>query len=110
MFAGDAIPVHLLTREAFQIYFQHLAKDGMLAVHISNRYLDLAPVVKSLADEFAATSLFFPDERSEWMVVGKPAVVLPLVRQYSKRVRVLRSTAKTPVWSDDYSNIFRALR
>ena len=44
-FAGDAIPVHLLTREAFDIYWRHLKPDGVLAVHISNQYLNLAPIV-----------------------------------------------------------------
>ncbi len=44
-FSGDAIPIHLLTREAFRLYWRHLKADGVLAVHISNRYLNLAPVV-----------------------------------------------------------------
>ncbi len=50
-FSGDAIPVHLLTREAFRIYWRHLKPDGVLAVHISNRYLNLAPVVMLAAKE-----------------------------------------------------------
>ncbi len=49
-FSGDAIPVHLLTKEAFGLYFRHLKPDGILAVHTSNTYLQLAPVVKQLAD------------------------------------------------------------
>ncbi len=44
-FTSDAIPVHLLTREAFALYFRHLKPAGILAVHVSNRYLDLVPVV-----------------------------------------------------------------
>ncbi len=44
-FSGDAIPVHLLTREAFSLYWRHLNPDGVLAVHVSNRYLKLGPVV-----------------------------------------------------------------
>jgi len=44
-FSGDAIPVHLLTREAMDLYFRHLRPDGLLAVHISNRHLDLLPVL-----------------------------------------------------------------
>ena len=48
-FSGDAIPVHLLTREAMALYFRHLKPDGVLAVHISNRYVDLAPVVAAVS-------------------------------------------------------------
>ncbi len=51
-FSSDSIPVHLLTKEAMQLYFRHLSPDGILAVHISNRYLDLQPV---LAGEAKAT-------------------------------------------------------
>jgi hypothetical protein len=50
-FSSDAIPAHLLTKEAFTMYFQHLEDDGLLAVHISNRYLDLEPVVERLCRE-----------------------------------------------------------
>ncbi|MBX7208341.1 MAG: fused MFS/spermidine synthase [Verrucomicrobiaceae bacterium] len=48
-FSGDAVPVHLLTREAFEIYRRHMKPDGIIAVHVSNRYLALAPVVERLA-------------------------------------------------------------
>ena len=48
-FSSDAIPVHLLTEEAVEIYLRHLKPDGVLAVHVSNRYLDLEPVVANLA-------------------------------------------------------------
>ena len=50
-FTSDAVPLHLLTREAYQMYLRHLKPDGVLAVHISNRYLDLEPVVaQAMAD------------------------------------------------------------
>ena len=48
-FSGDSIPVHLLTREAFELYFRELKPDGLLAVHISNNYLNLEPVVRAAA-------------------------------------------------------------
>ena len=53
-FSGDAIPVHLLTLESFQIYFNHLKPDGLLAIHISNKFLDLKPVVEAAAQSFGA--------------------------------------------------------
>jgi len=49
-FSSDAIPVHLLTREAFALYFQHLKTDGVLAVHVSNKHLNLQPIVQMAAD------------------------------------------------------------
>ena len=51
-FSSDAIPVHLLTRESFAIYLKHMKPDGVIAVHTSNRNLDLRPVVENLADYF----------------------------------------------------------
>ena len=50
-FSGDAIPVHLLTRESFELYFRHLKPEGLLAIHVSNKFLDLEPVVKAAARE-----------------------------------------------------------
>ena len=50
-FSSDSIPTHLLTREAFDVYLRHLASDGALAVHVTNRYLDLKPVVRGAAEE-----------------------------------------------------------
>src|SRR5439155_25500299 len=51
-FSGDAIPVHLLTDEAFRIYRRHLKTNGILAVHVTNRHLDLVPVVRNLGRRF----------------------------------------------------------
>ena len=59
-FSGDAIPVHLLTSEAMQIYSRHLKTSGVLAVHISNSYFDLEPVVSVLAKVNQADVLYIP--------------------------------------------------
>ena len=48
-FSGDSVPIHLLTREAFEIYQRHMKPDGIIAVHVSNRYLKLTPVVEKVA-------------------------------------------------------------
>ena len=55
-FSSDSIPVHLLTKEAMQLYFHHLKPDGILAVHISNRYLDLEPVIEGEAKALGKTA------------------------------------------------------
>ena len=64
-FSGDAIPVHLLTVEAFAIYLRHLAPEGIIAVHISNRHFDLRPVVEAIAaHDHLATAAIHSDETS----------------------------------------------
>ena len=59
-FSSDAIPTHLLTREAFEVYRRHLAPGGVLAVHVTNRYLDLKPVVRGAAAALALEAAHVP--------------------------------------------------
>ena len=69
-FSSDAIPIHLLTVEAFALYLEHLAPRGVIAVHISNRHLDLRPVTEALARHFGlyyATLADDPDEEEWWL-------------------------------------------
>ena len=76
-FSSDAIPVHLLTREAVALYFRHLQPNGILAVHVSNRYLDLVPVVSRHARDFAKSAIDVDDDgtdadylsSSDWVLV-----------------------------------------
>jgi spermidine synthase len=66
-FSSDAIPVHLLTKEAFELYLKQLKPDGVLAVHVSNRYLDLKPVVARLAEHYnLGVAVIEDDEHSDW--------------------------------------------
>jgi hypothetical protein len=114
-FSGDAIPVHLLTREAFVLYFQHLKADGVLAVHVSNKYLDLTPVVKLAAVSVGKDARLIDTEDeandvfgSTWVLVtgnsslfDKPLLKTALLVPRSDRVKL---------WTDDYSNLFRILK
>ncbi len=78
-FSGDAIPVHLLTQEAFALYLRHLKPDGILAIHTSNTYLDLNPVVQLLADDarYPARLITNSDDHrklidaSDWVLVTR---------------------------------------
>jgi hypothetical protein len=79
-FSGDAIPVHLLTKEAVALYMKHLKPDGVLALHISNRHLRLLPVVKAISDSLGLAWLLvdtsYPDEDvvpwdSTWVLVAR---------------------------------------
>jgi hypothetical protein len=116
-FSGDAIPVHLLTREAFRIYWRHLKPDGVLAVHVSNRFLDVGPVVALQAAEDQKPALMFTyagneendESASDWVIVtSRPG--------FFKRSEMARAGEKIiPIpglrlWTDDYSNLYRILR
>src|SRR5262249_54511696 len=79
-FSSDAIPVHLLTEEAMDIYLPNLAEDGLLAIHISNRYLDLEPVLGNLAEkrglsgfiQIDGVSNFVGKAASSWVILAPP--------------------------------------
>lgn len=111
-FSGDSIPVHLLTREAFALYFRHLRPDGILAVHLTNRYIDLPPVVAAAVKTFDRRSLIVRAEgdgkaiyTTTWaLVASDPDVALAAAADHS------RPTRTVPLWTDDYSNLFRLLR
>jgi hypothetical protein len=115
-FSSDALPVHLLTREALRIYLSKLAKGGVLAFHISNRYLDLQPVLTALARDGGLTcrfcddlNLLFPErevgkEPSQWAVISRALEDLgSLVR--SSNWQTSRRTHQEEVWTDHFSNI-----
>ena len=116
-FSGDAIPVHLLTRQAFTLYLHHLKPDGILAIHTSNTYLDLAPVVRLLAHDagYAPRLIVNNDNRrklidsSDWMLVTRNKAFLDDLED-----SVLIETVGVPphlrLWTDDYNNLFQILR
>jgi SAM-dependent methyltransferase len=118
-FASDAIPVHLLTREAFALYFRQLKPGGILAVHVSNRYLDLIPVVAQNAQDFGKAAIHVDDDDEEeedylspsnWVLVtADPAVFSnPLFQDPS--ISPVKPPAGFRRWTDDYSNLYQILR
>ena len=109
-FSGDAIPVHLLTREAVDVFLLHLrGPDSVLAFHISNRYLDLAPVVAGLAELRQLHYSVVSDGTSTWMLLARnPAMLqLPNLGEKSTSVHLAR---RPVVWTDDYSNLIQLFR
>jgi SAM-dependent methyltransferase len=116
-FSSDAIPVHLLTREAFDAYLRHLKPGGVLAVHISNRYLDLAPVVLQAARHHALEARLVTNEddndagvyTSSWVLLSASPAVFerePLT-EVAEEIEVKRQVS---LWTDDYSNLYRILK
>lgn len=115
-FSGDSVPIHLLTREAFAQYFRHLKPDGVLAVHITNRFLDLRPVVKTAADHFnkdvrLVDSEGIPEKLvlgSRWALISKDTAFFK-EPQLSSATSIAHPNGFQP-WKDDYSSIFSILK
>lgn len=116
-FSGDAIPLHLLTQEALQIYKRHLAPGGILAFHISNRHVDLEPAIQLLAQSAGmlarTVQSYQNDQRGEsnatWVLVTDNAafLALPAVADYSREPE---QRTGLRIWTDDYSSLFPLLR
>jgi spermidine synthase len=112
VFTGDAIPVHLLTREAFATYYQHLAENGILAVHVSNRHLNLLPVVRAMATQFDVDMAYVGVEEplSEWVLLAELDVLQAIAAAHEGKMVRVQQTEGSVIWTDDYSNIFSVLR
>ena len=117
-FSGDAIPVHLLTEEAFRLYFQRLVPGGVLALNISNRMLDLRPVVAADADALGVDAVFVESDASRtagwftalWVLVSAPRGRLSSLRFDGVGSRAAPGPDRRILWRDDYSNLFQVLR
>ncbi|MDP1999420.1 MAG: hypothetical protein Q8K22_07470, partial [Rhodoferax sp.] len=115
-FSGDSVPIHLLTREAFAQYFRHLKPDGVLAVHITNRFLDLRPVVKTAATHFGKdVRLVDADGDPDKLVLRSRWALLSSDEAFFRDGRLSGAEALAePVgfapWKDDYSSIFSILK
>ena len=119
-FSGDAPPAHLLTKEAFAVYRAHLAEGGILAVNVTNRHLDLTPVVRGVAREYGLEAVRVRDEGdgqqgiyiSEWMLLTNNTTWLeaPEVREAAGKAGDGLHVAQVRLWSDEYSNLFQLLR
>ncbi len=115
-FSGDSIPVHLLTREAFEVYWRHLKPDGILAVHVSNKYLDLSPPVVALARQLGREAHSIVSEKnddtetfaSDWVLVGRnEAARFPWIEEQESEVAIKPGLR---VWTDDFSNLWQIRR
>jgi tRNA A58 N-methylase Trm61 len=117
-FSGDAIPTHLLTTEAFDIYKRHLKSDGALCIHVSNQFIDLTGIVRRLAREhgYEVVHVDQPEQEkeregiytSEWMVLSTNRAILFTIDRHV--VEPPEDAAEAPLWTDSRTDLFRILK
>ena len=119
-FSSDAIPVHLITREALGVYLRHVRPDGIVAFHVSNRFLDLIPVVARLAKEHGAHAVLVNDDpddeddslrsKSDWVLVSRDAAALKRRAIVEGGAEPAEDRTEWRTWTDDYSNLIQILK
>lgn len=115
-FSSDAIPVHLITSEALALYAKHVKPGGVIAFHLTNRYLDLVPVVDALATANHLRAVWIHDEgeevlasRSDWVLVSGNRELLAQPR-IANAATPITPHADWRLWTDDFNNLFQVLR
>ena len=117
-FSGDSIPTHLLTIEAMQTYLRHLKNEGVLAMHITNRYLDLRPVVAAAAQQLGMHALIVELDAdaddafcrdSVWVMIARPEAAASLLEKIKGAVP-LAPRPGFAVWTDGFSNLLKILK
>jgi hypothetical protein len=117
-FSSDAIPVHLVTQQALDLYLSKLTEGGILAFHISNRSLNLKPILADLAESRKLLCIGFDDlkpsslegkDPSQWVVMARSAPEISNL-SINSQWKPLNGTKGARVWTDDFSNILQAIR
>jgi uncharacterized membrane protein (UPF0136 family) len=117
-FSGDSVPVHLITREAIHSYRNHLRRDGVLVVNVTNKYLNMLPVMASAATDLGLVAYhfsFIPDPEDtlcnsvDWVVMIDPAAA-PSLPGWIRGGVPLQRPPGFRTWTDDFSNLLRILR
>jgi len=117
-FTGDAVPVHLLTKEAFEIYLAHLKPDGLIALHLSGVYLDLKPVVWKLARHFHLPSAWIENDEdqargvyaSNWILLAESSDFLQLSPIQHAARKPYDNFYHMPLWTDDHVSLLQILK
>lgn len=117
-FSSDAVPVHLLTAEAFEIYLRHLAEGGVLAVHISTQHLDLQSVVWKQAEHFGLESRWIENYEqpttgalaSDWILLSRTKTPLDTSFLNARQSRPYAKLDRVPLWTDDHINLLKVLK
>jgi spermidine synthase len=114
-FSSDAIPIHLLTNEAFALYARHLKPDGVLAVHVSNKYLSLESVCERAAQRLHRTAKLVPDpatalsDGSNWVLITADESLWQNATFADAQVQPIELAADFKDWTDQYSSVWSVL-
>ncbi len=113
-FSSDAIPIHLLTRESFQTYLAHLQEDGILAIHVTNRHVDLAPIVGRLAEATGLTAIYIENSSRDSRFVSSTDWILLTSNQAFLATDAVREDEEHmpepgSLWTDDFSSVFEVV-
>ena len=116
-FSSDSIPVHLITQQAIDLYFHHLKSDGILAVHISNRFLDLKPVLANIAQANGLTARLVtdspPDESTasvtDWVLLARSPKVFE-GKHLAQVVEPIEPNPRFSLWTDQFNNLIDVLK
>lgn len=118
-FSSDSIPVHLITREALAVYLRHMKPGGVIAFHVSNRFLNLPPVVARLAKEHGLAATLVSDEgkegdddhtKTDWVLLSRDPKVLQAEQIKALSPQPPEEKAGWRTWTDDYSNLVQILK
>lgn len=116
-FNSDSIPVHLLTQQAFEIYLQRLQTDGIIALHVTNRHLDLLPVVRQLAETHQLGGIVIENDgdnqrhyTSTWVLLSRDESLFQLSTISDRGYAIEDIRAQVHLWTDDYNNLFQILK
>jgi hypothetical protein len=115
-FSGDSIPLHLLTREAFELYFSHIARQGVLVIHITNMHLDLSGPIRAIAREMDKGTLqieYYTEDGAEnyscWVLVTENADLIESIEWGDWGTAWETDIPEDMLWTDDYCNLFRVI-
>ncbi|MDB5799206.1 MAG: hypothetical protein JWL63_145 [Rhodocyclales bacterium] len=115
-FSGDSVPVHLITVQAMDVYLRHMKPGGIIAFHVTNRFLWLAPVVEKIAEAKGLHVALIHDENdnpalrnTDWVLVAREAGTLEK-EAIRKATSPIKPIPRLGVWTDDFNNLFDVLK
>jgi hypothetical protein len=119
-FSSDSIPIHLITQEAFNLYTKHIKADGVIVFHVSNRYLNLPPVLNQLVSNSPYHAILVRNEEpdpnpfdlsssSEWIIISKNNAFLNS-KEFLNSKQEIEPIPSLRLWTDNFSNLFQILK
>ncbi len=115
-FSSDAIPVHLITREAMAVYLKHVRPGGAVVFHVTNRFLKLAPVVKQIADSLGLYTALITDDaeetsyaKTDWVIVTRDRALVEN-EAVAGKTSAIDTIPGLRLWTDDFNNLYQILK